>query len=60
LLEVRGGTPEVEIKLEDFCEKAMKTVKKYLDVEKIMKMAQIPHFRGYDTYKEISKQFSKN
>jgi cobyrinic acid a,c-diamide synthase len=56
-LEARGSTPEVEIKLEDFCEKAMKTVEKYLDVKKIMKMAQIPHFRGYASYKEIIKQF---
>jgi len=59
-LEVRGGTPEVEIKLEDFCEKAMETVKKYLDVEKIMQMAQIPHFKGYSSFKDISKQFSNN
>jgi cobyric acid synthase len=58
-LEVRGSTPEVEIKLEDFCEKAIETVKKYLDVERIMKIAQIPHFRGYAPYKEISKQFIK-
>jgi cobyric acid synthase len=59
-LEVRGGTPEVEIKLEDFCEKAMETVKKYLDVEKIMEMAQIPYFKGYASYKDISKKFIKN
>ena len=50
----------MEIKLEDFCEKAMETVKKYLDVEKIMKMAQIPHFKGYVSYKDIRKKFSKN
>jgi cobyric acid synthase len=59
-MEVRGGTPEVEIKLEDFSEKAMETVKKYLEVEKIMKMAQIPHFKGYVSHKYIKKQFSKN
>ena len=59
-MEVRGGTPEVEIKLENFCEKAMETVKKYLDVEKIMKMAQIPHFNGYASYKDISKLFIKS
>jgi cobyric acid synthase len=58
-MEVRGGTPEVEIKLENFCDKAMETVKKYLDVEKIMQMAQIPHFKGYTSFKKLSKQFIK-
>ena len=52
-LAARGGTPEVEIKLEDFCLKAMETVEKYLDVVEILKMAQKPEFTGYISYDEI-------
>ncbi|HII84829.1 MAG TPA: AAA family ATPase [Methanobacterium subterraneum] len=52
-LEARGGTPEVEIKLEDFCLKAMETVEKHLDVEEILKMARKPEFTGYISYDEI-------
>lgn len=52
-LAARGGTPEVEIKLEDFCLKAMETVEKHLNVDEIMKMAQKPEFTGYISYDEI-------
>ncbi|NYB52066.1 MAG: AAA family ATPase [Methanobacteriaceae archaeon] len=56
-LATRGGTPEVEIKLEDFCQKAMETVEQHLDVEGIVKMAQKPYFTGYPSYDEILKGF---
>lgn len=56
-LEARGGTPEVEIKLEDFCQKAMETVEEHLDVEEIIKMAEKPNFTGYSSYDEILKDF---
>jgi cobyric acid synthase len=52
-LAARGGTPEVEIKLEDFCLKAMETVEKHLDVDEILKMARKPEFTGYISYDEI-------
>ena len=52
-LAARGGTPEVELKLEDFCLKAMETVEKHLDVDEIMKMAQKPQFTGYSYYDDI-------
>lgn len=52
-LAARGGTPEVEIKLEDFCLKAMETVEKHLNMEEIMKMARKPEFTGYISYDEI-------
>ncbi len=52
-LAARGGTPEVEIKLEDFCQKAMETVEQHLDVEEIMKMAKKPEFTGYRPYSDI-------
>ncbi|WP_308572333.1 AAA family ATPase [uncultured Methanobacterium sp.] len=52
-LSSRGGTPEVEIKLEDFCQKAMETVEKQMDVEKIMKMAKKPEFTGYRSFNDI-------
>ena len=54
----RGNMPEVEIKLEDFCLNAMKTVEKYLDVDKILELAVIPKFTGYMDYKEILNRFS--
>lgn len=56
-LAARGGTPEVEIKLEDFCQKAIETVEKHLDVDRIMKMAEKPHFSGYLSYNEILNDF---
>lgn len=56
-LAARGGTPEVEIKLEDFCQKAIETVEKNLDVDGIIKMAEKPHFTGYLSYDEILKDF---
>ncbi|WP_321423070.1 AAA family ATPase [uncultured Methanobacterium sp.] len=52
-LAVRGGTPEVELKLEDFCLKAMETVEKYVSVDEILKMAQKPQFTGYCSYEDI-------
>ena len=52
-LAARGGTPEVEIKLEDFCMKAMETVEKYLNVDEIIKMAKKPEFIGYISHDEI-------
>ena len=55
----RGNTPEVEIKLEEFCSNAMKTVEEHLDVEQILKMAKIPQFTGYLPYDDILKGFSK-
>ncbi len=56
-LPARGGTPEVEIKLEDFCQKAIETVEKNLDVEGILEMAEKPNFTGYSSYDEILKDF---
>ncbi len=56
-LAARGGTPEVEIKLEDFCHEAIKTVEKNLDVDRIIRMAEKPHFTGYPSYDEILKVF---
>lgn len=53
----RGNIPEVEIKLEDFCLNAMKTVESYLDVDKILKLAKEPEFRGYREYKDILDRF---
>ncbi len=56
-MEDRGNIPEVEIRLEEFCLNAMKTVEKYLDVEKIMRMAERPEFVGYDSYNGIVENF---
>ena len=53
----RGNTPEVEIKLEEFCLNAIKTVEEYLNVDQILKMAEIPEFSGYLSYEEIVSKF---
>ena len=57
-LTERGNTPEVEIKLEDFCLNAMKTVENYLDVNKILKLATNPEFKGYTKFEDILNLFS--
>lgn len=57
-LKERGNIPEVEIKLEDFCLSSMKTVEKYLDVDKILNLASIPVFRGYTSHEDILNGFS--
>jgi cobyric acid synthase len=57
-LTERGNIPEVEIKLEDFCLNAMKTVESYLDVDKILELAKMPEFRGYKKYEDILDDFS--
>ncbi|WP_414470051.1 AAA family ATPase [Methanobacterium sp. ACI-7] len=54
----RGNTPEVEIRLEEFCLSAMKTVEEHLNMGQILKMAKIPQFKGYMSYEEILKNFS--
>ncbi|MBE2899936.1 cobyrinic acid a,c-diamide synthase [Methanothermobacter thermautotrophicus] len=53
----RGGTPEVEIKLEDFCLKAMETVEEHLDVDALIRLAKKPEFRGYMGPEEIRRVF---
>ncbi|MDP3066856.1 MAG: AAA family ATPase [Methanobacteriaceae archaeon] len=60
IMELRGGTPEVEIKLEDFCSKAMETVEKYLNPEEFLELAEIPDFKGYMSYPDILSKFQKN
>jgi cobyric acid synthase len=54
----RGNIPEVEIKLDDFCLNAMETIKNYLDVEKIIKLAEEPKFKEYLQFKEILDRFT--
>jgi cobyrinic acid a,c-diamide synthase len=54
----RGNTPEVEIKLEEFCLSAMKTVEENLNINQILEMARIPKFEGYLPYGDILKRFN--
>ena len=56
-LTERGNMPEVEIKLEDFCLNAIKTVENYLDVDKILKLAEELEFKGYREYEDILDNF---
>ena len=57
-LTERGNIPEVEIKLEDFCLNAMKTVENYLNTDKLLKLAVEPKFNDYNTFKDILDHFS--
>lgn len=57
-LTERGNMPEVEIKLDDFCLNAMKTVENYLDIKKIIKLAEEPKFNNYIGFKEIIDRFT--
>ncbi|MTK64238.1 MAG: AAA family ATPase [Methanobacterium sp.] len=56
-LKERGNMPEVEIKLEDFCLNAIETVEKYLDLEKIVKLATTPQFSGYTDFNTLVNSF---
>jgi cobyric acid synthase len=56
-LAERGNTPEVELKLEDFCLSAMRTVEENLDVDRIIQMAEEVEFKGYDSFEDILKVF---
>jgi cobyric acid synthase len=53
----RGNTPEVEIRLEEFCLSAMNTVEEHLNIHQILEMAQIPKFKGYLSYEDIICNF---
>lgn len=57
-LDERSTTPEVEIKLEEFSKAALDTVEKHLDMEKIVKMANIPEFNEYLSFDGIKRTFS--
>lgn len=57
-LTERGNIPEVEIKLEDFCFNAMKTVENHLDVDKILKLASRSEFNKYTEFNDILHHFS--
>lgn len=58
-MEIRGGTPEVEIKLDEFCKNAMKTAEKYFNPEKFVELAEVPFFQGYMSYKDILDKFKE-
>jgi len=57
-LKERGNMPEVEIKLEDFCLNAIKTVENYLDLDEIVKLAATPNFSGYTDFNALLKSFN--
>ncbi|KZX13083.1 nucleotide-binding protein [Methanobrevibacter curvatus] len=56
-LPIRGGTPEVEIKLEDFAISAHNQVEKDLDIELIAKMAEVVEFNRFLSSEEINNFF---
>jgi cobyric acid synthase len=53
----RGGTPEIEINLGDFCLTAMETVENNLDIDKIISLAKKPYFRGFMSASDIEGLF---
>ncbi|MGP8023337.1 MAG: cobyrinic acid a,c-diamide synthase [Methanobacterium sp.] len=56
-IEERGNTPEVELKLDEFCLNAMDTVNKFLNVDKIVEMADYPEFIGYTDHETVLNKF---
>ncbi len=56
-LDKRGGTPEVEIKYDDFTAKAYETIEQNLDVDALIKLATRPKFTGYMDLKNIQDSF---
>ena len=56
-LKERGSMPEVEIKLDDFCLNAMKTVEDYIDIKKVVELAKEPKFNNYIRFEEIMDRF---
>ncbi len=56
-LDERGNTPEVELKLDEFCLNAMDTVNKFLNVDKIIAMVDYPKFIGFTDYESILNKF---
>jgi cobyric acid synthase len=58
-IKERGNIPEIEIQLEEFCLHAMETVKKHMNVDKIIEIADKPCFEGYMSFPEILKRFSR-
>lgn len=58
-IESRGGTPEVEIKLEDFALKAYETVNNNFDIRIISDIKEKPKFDRYLSFDEIKKIYNK-
>jgi len=57
-MDKRSTTPEVEIKLEEFSQAALDTIENHIDLEKIVKMSNIPEFKRYLSYDELKCFFS--
>jgi cobyric acid synthase len=57
-LTERGNIPEVEIRLEEFCLNATKSVEKYLNTDKIIQLAKIPQFNEILTFEKILSKFN--
>ncbi|HHV75553.1 MAG TPA: AAA family ATPase, partial [Thermoanaerobacterium sp.] len=53
----RGGTPEIEIRLEDFCLTALKTIEENINISEICSVASKPSFRGYIPIKVLEWKF---
>lgn len=58
-LEMRGTTPEIEIKYDLFSKTALETVEKNLNIEKIAGMASEIEFNKYLTFEEIKKLWNQ-
>ncbi|BAW32052.1 MAG TPA: AAA family ATPase [Methanothermobacter sp.] len=55
----RGGTPEIEIRLEDFCLTALKTVEENINVSEIFSLAREPSFKGYIPIEVLDRKFKE-
>ena len=56
-LEKRGNTPEVEIRYDEFCQTAYRTVEENLNVENIIELAEPVKFNDYLKFDEIKERF---
>ena len=57
-LEKRGNTPEVEIRYDEFCQTAYRTVEENLNVENIIGLAEPVKFKDYLNFEEIKNRFN--
>jgi len=58
-IQSKGRVPEDYLQLEEFTKASLDVVNKYLDVNKILELAQIPEFRGYLSFDELCERYKK-
>lgn len=57
-IEARGMIPEVEIRYEDFCGKALESSERYINIDKLLEIAQPPKFT-HISFRELIGKFRR-